>query len=122
MSRRLICARLERESGRMVTNVDDSELVSLIQDNAPDLVILDVHAPAIRLASTREALGIKSAPVTIVTAYDSSAVSAFASTAIDFLVNHSILSASKPLWILLRQKSSCKYTIPGTEGSVLLVR
>jgi two-component system, LytTR family, response regulator len=69
-----------------VTCVDDSRLVSSIQESAPDLVIVDVHTPAIRRAPSWEAMGIKSAPVTIVTAYDPSAVSAFASTAIDFLV------------------------------------
>jgi len=86
VSRRLICALLERESGMMVTSVDDSGLVSSIQESTPDLVIVDVHAPAIRLVSSWGALGIKSAPATIVTAYDPSTVSAFASTAIDFLV------------------------------------
>src|ERR1700747_3474860 len=86
VSRRLICSLLKCESGMTVTCVDDSELVSSIQESAPDLVILDVHAPAIRRAPNWEAVGIKPAPVTIVTAYDPSAGSAFASTAIDFLV------------------------------------
>jgi two-component system LytT family response regulator len=86
VSRGLICALLERESGMMVTNVDDSGLVSSIQEGAPDLVIVDVHAPAIRRAAGWGSLGIKSAPVTIITAYDPSTVSPFASTAIDFLV------------------------------------
>ena len=69
-----------------VTCVDDSRLVSSIQESAPDLVILDVHTSAIRRAPSWEAVGIKRAPATIVTAYDPSAVSAFASSAIDFLV------------------------------------
>jgi len=86
VSRRLICSLLECESGMMVTCVDDSRLVSSIQESAPDLVILDLHTPAIRRASSWEAVGIKSAPATIVTAYDPASVSAFASTAIDFLV------------------------------------
>ena len=86
VSRRLICSLLECEPGMTVTCVDDSRLLSSIQENAPDLVILDVHTPAIRQAPSWEAVGIKSKPVTIVTAYDPSAVSAFASTAIDFLV------------------------------------
>jgi two-component system LytT family response regulator len=77
---------LERESGITVTWVDDSRLVSSIQENAPDLVILDLHTPAIRRAPSWEAVGIKRAPATIVTAYDLSAVSAFASAAIAFLV------------------------------------
>jgi two-component system LytT family response regulator len=49
-------------------------------------VIVDVHAPAIRRAADWGSLGIKSAPVTIITAYDPSTLSPFASTAIDFLV------------------------------------
>jgi two-component system LytT family response regulator len=86
VSRRLICSLLKCESGMTVTCVDDSKLVSSIQESAPDLVIVDVHTPAIRRAPSWEAVGIKPAPITIVTAYDPSAVSAFASTAIDFLV------------------------------------
>ena len=86
VSRRLICSLLECESGMTVTCVDDSRLVSSIQENVPDLVILDVHAPAVRRAQSWEAVGIKRAPATIITAYDPSAVSAFASSAIDFLV------------------------------------
>jgi two-component system, LytTR family, response regulator len=86
VSRRLICSLLECESGMTVTCVDDSRLVSSIQESAPDLVILDVYTPAIRRAQSWEAVGIKSAPATIVTAYDPSPVTAFASTAIDFLV------------------------------------
>jgi hypothetical protein len=59
VSHRLLCSLLEYESGMTVTCVD---------------------------APNWEAVGIKPAPTTIVTAYDPSAVSAFASTAIDFLV------------------------------------
>jgi two-component system LytT family response regulator len=86
VSRRLMCSLLECESGMTVTCVDDSRLVSAVQESAPDLVILDVHTPAIRRAPSWEAVGINRAPATIVTAYDPSAVSAFASSAIDFLV------------------------------------
>ena len=68
------------------TCVDDSRLVCSIQESVPDLVILDVNTPAIRRALSWEAVGIKRAPATIVTAYDPLAVSAFASSAIDFLV------------------------------------
>jgi two-component system, LytTR family, response regulator len=86
VSRRLICSLLESDPGMTVTCADDSTLLSSIQENAPELVIVDVHTPAIRLAPSWEAVGITAAPVTIVTAYDPSAVSAFAATAIDFLV------------------------------------
>lgn len=86
VSRRLICSLLKCESGMTVTCIDDFKLVSSIQESTPDLVIVDIHAPAIRRAPNWEAVGIKPAPVTIVTAYDPSTVSAFASTAIDLLV------------------------------------
>jgi len=69
-----------------VTCVDDSMLVSSIQESAPDLVILDVHTPAIGRAPSWQAVGIKRAPATIVTAYDPLEVSAFASSVIDSLI------------------------------------
>jgi two-component system LytT family response regulator len=86
VSRRLICSLLECESGITVTCVDDSRLVPSIQESAPDLVILDAHLAAIRRAPSWEAVGVKRAPATIVTAYDSSSVSPFASSATEFLV------------------------------------
>jgi two-component system, LytTR family, response regulator len=86
VSRRLICSLLECESGTMVTCVDDSRLVSSIEESAPDLVILDVHTPAISRAPSWEAVGIKCPPATIVTAYDPAALTAFASSAVDLLV------------------------------------
>jgi two-component system, LytTR family, response regulator len=86
VSRRLMCVLLEYESGMTVTCVDDSKLVSSIQESTPDLVIVDVHTPAIKRCPNWQSAGIESAPITIVTAYDPSAMSEFASTAIDFLV------------------------------------
>jgi two-component system LytT family response regulator len=86
VSRGLICSLLEYESGMTATCVDDSRLVSSIQESAPDLVIVDVYTPAIRRATNWEAVGIKRAPATILTAYDPSAMPAFASSAIDILV------------------------------------
>ena len=85
-SRRLICSLLEREPGVTMACVDDSQLVSSILESAPDLLILDVHTPAIRQARGWQALGISPEPTTIITGYDPSAVSQFASSAIDFLV------------------------------------
>jgi two-component system LytT family response regulator len=86
VSRGLICSLLEYESGMTATCVDDSRLVSSIQESATDLVIVDVYTPAIRRATNWEAVGIKRAPATILTAYDPSAMPAFASSAIDILV------------------------------------
>ena len=86
VSRGLICSLLKCEPEMTVTCVDDSKLVPSIHESAPDLVIVDVHTPAIRRASNWEAVGVDPAPVTIVTGYNPSTVSAFASNAIDFLV------------------------------------
>src|SRR5258708_5251862 len=66
--------------------VDDSRLVSSVQEHAPDLVILDAHTPAIRERKTWDALGIKTPPATIVTAYDPTLLATFASIAVDLLV------------------------------------
>jgi len=86
VSRRLICSLVEGEPGMTVECVDDSRLVSSVQEHAPDLVILDAHTPAIRERKTWDALGIKSPPATIVTAYDPAVLATFASIAVDILV------------------------------------
>jgi len=85
-SRRLICSLVEGEPGMTVECVDDSRLVSSVQEHAPDLVILDAHTRAIRERRTWTALGIKSPPATIVTAYDPTLLATFASIAVDLLV------------------------------------
>jgi two-component system LytT family response regulator len=61
--------------------VDDSRLLSSIEEGEPDLVILDINSPVVRGAKSWEALGIKSPPATIVTSYDPASLSAFASAA-----------------------------------------
>ena len=85
-SRRLICALLQSDTETTVTCVEDSQLLSAIQETAPHIVILDVHTPSIRRALNWEALGIEDAPATIITGFDPSALSTFASNAVDFLV------------------------------------
>jgi two-component system LytT family response regulator len=86
VSRRLICSLLTRESDMTLECVDECRLVSSIQEFAPELVILDVHTPAIRRAESWGALGVKSPPATIVTAYDPTTLSPFASIATDVLI------------------------------------
>ena len=86
VSRRLICSLLECEPEMTTECVDDSRLVFSIQESLPDIVILDAHTPAIKRTRSWDALGIKSPPATIVTAYDSAALTAFASIAVDLLV------------------------------------
>jgi two-component system, LytTR family, response regulator len=85
-SRRLICALLESNGETTVTCVEDSQLFSAIHETAPHIVILDVHSPSIRRALNWETLGVPGAPATIITGFDPSAVSTFASNAVDFLV------------------------------------
>ncbi len=86
VSRKLICSLVECEPQMTADCVDDSRLVSTIHERAPDLVILDAYTPAIRRDGSWDTLGVKSPPVTIVTAYDPAALAAFASIAIDLLV------------------------------------
>ena len=86
VSRRLICSLLRCESDMTLECADDSQILSAIQEFGPDLVILDVHTPAIRRAESWGALGVKSPPATIVTAYDPATLSTFTSVATDLLV------------------------------------
>ena len=85
-SRKLMCALLQCNAGTTVNCVDDSQLLSAIHDTDPHIVIVDIHSPSSRQASSWEALGIQPAPATIVTGFDPSALSAFSSRAVDFLV------------------------------------
>lgn len=85
-SRKLICSLVEYEPEMMVECVDDSRLVATMQENAPDVVIFDAHILTMRRAGSWDALGIAPPPATIVTAYDPTALTAFACMAIDLLV------------------------------------
>jgi DNA-binding LytR/AlgR family response regulator len=69
-----------------VTCVEDSQLFCPIHETAPHIVIPDVYSFSIRRALNWEMLGIQEAPATIITGFDPSAVSTFASNAVDFLV------------------------------------
>lgn len=86
VSRRLICSLVECEPEMTAECVDDSRLVSSIQETVPELVILDANTPVIRRGGNWDALGVEPPLATIVTAYDSAALSAFASIAVDMVV------------------------------------
>ena len=86
VSRRLICSILEAESNVTLQYIDSSDLLSVIQETDPDLVILDMQTSVIRRAANWEALGVKSPPATIVTSYDASSLMPFASAAADLLI------------------------------------
>jgi len=66
--------------------VDDSSLVSSIQETVPELVIVDANTPLIRRGGNWDALGVEPPLATIVTAYDSATLSAFASIAVDMVI------------------------------------
>lgn len=82
-SRHLISVLLAGESEITAEYIDGCRLVSAVRDSAPDLVILDAHTPAIRPGGGWSSLGIQPPAATIVTAYDSAALTLFAPFAID---------------------------------------
>ena len=113
-SRRLICSPLEFDPGITVACVDNSKLLSSILENAPDLVIVDIHTPAISEARSWEALEINPSPTTIITGYDFSAVSLFATHAIDYLVKP--FDADRPLSISQnRQLLAFEWGLPAKQ-------
>jgi DNA-binding response OmpR family regulator len=77
---------LENESDVTVEFVDDSNLLSAVQELNPDLVILDMQTNAIGRLANWEALGVKAPPATIVTSYDASSLMPFASAGADLLI------------------------------------
>jgi two-component system LytT family response regulator len=86
VSRRLVCTILEREPDVSFQCINNSDVVAALQDSAPDLVIVDSRATAIRRANNWEALGVTSPPATIVTSYDRTSLMPFASAAADLLI------------------------------------
>jgi two-component system LytT family response regulator len=86
VSRRLISTMLEAEPDISFQCIDNSDVVAAIQDSAPDLVIIDSQAAAIRRADNWEALGVQSPPATIVTSYDRTSLMPFASAAAHLLI------------------------------------
>jgi len=85
-SRRLICSLVECEPEMTAECVDDSCLISSIQETVPELVIVDANTSLIRRGGNWDALGGEPPLAIIVTAYDSAALSAFASIAVDMVV------------------------------------
>ena len=86
VSRRLICSLVECEPEMTAECVDDSLMISAIQENGPELVILDAKTNVIRRGESWDTLGIEAPPATIVTAYDPAALAAFAYIAVDTVV------------------------------------
>ena len=85
-SRRLICSILESATNVSLECVDNSDLLSVIQETDPDLVILDTQTTVVKRAANWEVLGVKSPPATIITSYDASSLMPFASAMADLLI------------------------------------
>jgi two-component system LytT family response regulator len=85
ISSQLMRSVLQQEPDVALDHVDDGALLTSIRARQPDIVILDIHTPAIRHASSWESLGVAPPPATIVTTYDASSVSEFAARATDLL-------------------------------------
>jgi two-component system, LytTR family, response regulator len=85
-SRRLICSLLENQPDVLMECIDNSDLLSKIQEVEPDLVILDVKTNAIKGTTSWEALGVKSPSATILTSYDTSSRESFASAEAHLLI------------------------------------
>jgi two-component system LytT family response regulator len=86
VSCRVIRSVVQDEPDLTLDHVDQTALISSIQARQPEIVILDVHTPVVRRAESWESLGITPPPATIVTAYDASSGSAFASRATRLLL------------------------------------
>jgi two-component system LytT family response regulator len=86
VSRRLICAMLEKEPDIKFQYIDTSEVVAAIHKFCPDLVIVDIQTPAIRRAANWEALGIQSPPATILTSYHPTSLMPVPSAGTDLLI------------------------------------
>jgi two-component system LytT family response regulator len=86
VSRGLIRSILKGESDITVRFTDSSDLLSSMQASDPDLVIVEMHTSTIERAASWEALGVQSPPATIVTSYDASSLTPFASTVADLLI------------------------------------
>src|ERR1700746_409476 len=85
-ARRLICSLVEKEPDVVLQCIDNSDLLSRIQEAEPDLVILDVKTNAIRRATSWESLGVQSPPTTILTSSAASSKVPFASAEAHLLI------------------------------------
>jgi two-component system LytT family response regulator len=83
---RVIRSVVNDEPSLALEHIDHTALISSLQVNPPDIVILDVHTPAIRRAESWESLGIPSPAATILTSYYACPISPFAERATDLLV------------------------------------
>ena len=77
----------DREISRVIEAKNGIAAVSLIQDEHPDIVLLDVQMPGVDGFGVIDALGVEKMPLTVfVTAYDQFALRAFEADAVDYLL------------------------------------
>lgn len=123
---------LEKDSeiGRVYEADHGEEAVRLIQEERPDLVLLDIQMPDMNGLAVVEAVGPETMPLTVfVTAFDQHAVRAFESNALDYILKpfsdermQAMLSRAKQrLWQMQFQSFGqnlmrAMAALPGTEG------
>jgi len=77
----------DREVSRVIEAKNGIAAVSLIQEEHPDIVLLDVQMPGLDGFGVIDALGAENMPLTVfVTAYDKFALQAFEADAVDYLL------------------------------------
>jgi len=77
----------DRDIGRILEAKNGVAAVTLIQDERPDILLLDVQMPGLDGFGVIDAIGAEDMPLTVfVTAYDQFAVQAFEADAIDYLL------------------------------------
>jgi len=77
----------DHEVGRIIEAKNGVAAVPLIQDEQPDIVLLDVQMPGLDGFGVIDALGAENMPLTVfVTAYDQFALQAFEADAVDYLL------------------------------------
>jgi len=77
----------DREIGRVLEAKNGIAAVTQIQDERPDIVLLDVQMPGVDGFGVIDALGAENMPLTVfVTAYDQFALRAFDADAVDYLL------------------------------------
>jgi len=77
----------DKNIGRVIEAENGVAAISLIQQERPDIVLLDVQMPGLDGFGLIDALGAENMPLTVfVTAYDQFAVRAFEAGAVDYLL------------------------------------
>jgi two-component system LytT family response regulator len=77
----------DREIGRILEAKNGVAAVPMIQEERPDIVLLDVQMPGLDGFGVIDALGAENMPLTVfVTAYDQFALQAFEADAVDYLL------------------------------------